>query len=217
MAILYFSNSAPSLSLLPLRKSLPGPCDPKLKPYISIFSRFSTMASISGSDSVGPSSAAIDEVPETGADQMDRIFDLTFRRYSSSSSSPAKRNGNGVAIVWFRNDLRVLDNEALYKAWISSREVLPVYCVDPRLFGSTYYFGFPKTGGISSVFCTYGVCLGEIVALFGKFWSIFLFFSFGKKPENMAILFCGIIGQFRTFTTFIDKNRVWKFIKWKEW
>lgn len=77
---------------------------------------------------------------------MDRITDLNFRRYSSSSAS--RRNGNGVAIVWFRNDLRVLDNEALYKAWVSSETVLPVYCVDPRLFGSTYHFGFPKTGGI---------------------------------------------------------------------
>lgn len=50
--------------------------------------------------------------------------------------------------MWFRNDLRVLDNEALYKAWLSSETVLPVYCVDPRLFTTTYYFGFPKTGGI---------------------------------------------------------------------
>ncbi|XP_024025530.1 cryptochrome DASH, chloroplastic/mitochondrial [Morus notabilis] len=185
MAILYFSNSASSLSLLPLRKSLPGPCDPKLKPYISIFSRFSTMASISGSDSVGPSSAAIDEVPETGADQMDRIFDLTFRRYSSSSSSPAKRNGNGVAIVWFRNDLRVLDNEALYKAWISSREVLPVYCVDPRLFGSTYYFGFPKTGALRAQFLM--ECLADLQKNLMK-RGLNLLIQHGKPEEILPTL-----------------------------
>lgn len=58
-----------------------------------------------------------------------------------------KRNGNGVVIVWFRNDLRVIDNEALIRAWAASQFVLPVYCVDPRLFGTTHYFGFPKTGG----------------------------------------------------------------------
>ena len=76
---------------------------------------------------------------------MDRVADQTFRRYASNA---AKRGGRGTAIVWFRNDLRVLDNEALYKAWVSSETVLPVYCVDPRLFATTYHFGFPKTGGI---------------------------------------------------------------------
>lgn len=75
---------------------------------------------------------------------MDKISHATFQRYTSLSS---RRNGSGVAIVWFRNDLRVLDNEALYRAWMSSEVVLPVYCVDPRLFGTTHYFGFPKTGG----------------------------------------------------------------------
>lgn len=93
-------------------------------------------------------------VPELNPDEMNNIANQTFQRYSSSSSSSKmmKRNGEGIAIVWFRNDLRVLDNEALYQAWISSQSVLPVYCVDPRLFGTTHYFGFAKTGGISSNF-----------------------------------------------------------------
>lgn len=104
--------------------------------------RFQAMSSSSGP---GPA-ALVHKVPGLDPDyEMERVADQTFRRYTSSSS--VKRNGNGVAIVWFRNDLRVLDNEALYKAWLSSQQVLPVYCVDPRLFGSTYYFGFPKTGG----------------------------------------------------------------------
>lgn len=85
------------------------------------------------------------QVPALDSDQMCRIADQTFDRYSSNA---VKRKGKGTAIVWFRNDLRILDNEALFKAWASSEAVLPVYCVDPRLFGSTYYFGFPKTGGI---------------------------------------------------------------------
>ncbi|KAF6156842.1 hypothetical protein GIB67_002759 [Kingdonia uniflora] len=79
----------------------------------------------------------------------DEIAEETFRKYSSSSM---KRNGVGVAIVWFRNDLRILDNEALFEAWMSSETVLPVYCVDPRLFGSTHYFGFPKTGALRAQF-----------------------------------------------------------------
>lgn len=91
------------------------------------------------------SSATIFQVPDQASDEMDKIAGQTFERYSTSGE--AKRNGNGVAIVWFRNDLRVLDNEVLVKAWASSQAVLPVYCVDPRLFGTTHYFGFPKTGG----------------------------------------------------------------------
>lgn len=113
-----------------------------------IFRRFLIMNSSSKLDSRSSSSAAATcQVPGLESEEMNRISEQMFRRYSSPSSSGIKR-GKGVAIVWFRNDLRVLDNEALYKAWISSEAVLPVYCVDPRLFGSTCYFGFPKTGGL---------------------------------------------------------------------
>lgn len=49
------------------------------------------------------------------------------------------------AIVWFRNDLRVHDNENLVKAIQSSEEILPVYCFDPRMFEKTE-LGFHKTG-----------------------------------------------------------------------
>ena len=48
------------------------------------------------------------------------------------------------SIIWFRNDLRVHDNEALVKA-AQANEILPVFCFDPRSFGTTG-FGFPKTG-----------------------------------------------------------------------
>lgn len=102
-------------------------------------------ASFSSSSSSSPTTS-IHQVPELDSDETHRIADQTFRRYSSSSSS-ASRTARGTAILWFRNDLRILDNEALYKAWLSSDSVLPVYCVDPRLFGTTYHFGFPKTGG----------------------------------------------------------------------
>lgn len=84
-------------------------------------------------------------VPGLDSDEIDQITDETFLRYSNSK---VKRNGNnGVSIVWFRNDLRVLDNEALFRAWTLSEAILPVYCIDPRIFGTTHYFGFPKTGG----------------------------------------------------------------------
>ena len=93
-------------------------------------------------------SSTVYQVPGPDSHEMDSIAEKTFERYSLKS---VKRNGEGISIVWFRNDLRVLDNEALFKAWVSSEAVLPVYCIDPRLFGTTYYFGFPKTGGITFV------------------------------------------------------------------
>jgi deoxyribodipyrimidine photo-lyase len=84
-------------------------------------------------------------VPSLGADEACAVADEAFQRYTSPS---LRRGGVGVAVVWFRNDLRVLDNEALLRAWAASEAVLPVYCVDPRVFaGSTHYFGLPKTGG----------------------------------------------------------------------
>jgi hypothetical protein len=49
-------------------------------------------------------------------------------------------------ILWFRSDLRLHDNEALVRAVEASDAVIPVYCFDPRIFGKTYHFGFPKTG-----------------------------------------------------------------------
>ncbi|KAJ7966070.1 cryptochrome DASH, chloroplastic/mitochondrial [Quillaja saponaria] len=109
--------------------------------------RFPTMNFCSKSESVSASSSTY-QVPQQDPNEIDRIAEQTLQRYSSK----AKRNGKGTAIVWFRNDLRVLDNEALYKAWVSSETVLPVYCVDPRLFGTTYYFGFPKTGALRAQF-----------------------------------------------------------------
>jgi deoxyribodipyrimidine photo-lyase len=38
-------------------------------------------------------------------------------------------------IVWFRNDLRIHDNEVLSRvaAYAASKDVLPVYCFDPRM------------------------------------------------------------------------------------
>lgn len=38
------------------------------------------------------------------------------------------------SIVWFRNDLRIHDNETLSKAHHQSKTIIPVYCIEPRLF-----------------------------------------------------------------------------------
>ena len=54
-------------------------------------------------------------------------------------------------LVWFRNDLRLHDHEALYRAAKQKAQIIPVYCFDPRQFGQTS-FGFPKTGAVRAQF-----------------------------------------------------------------
>ena len=50
------------------------------------------------------------------------------------------------AIVWFRNDLRLHDNEALVDALKHADEIIPVYVLDDRIFRTKTKFGFEKTG-----------------------------------------------------------------------
>ncbi|HHS95030.1 MAG TPA: DASH family cryptochrome, partial [Phaeodactylibacter sp.] len=49
-------------------------------------------------------------------------------------------------ILWFRQDLRLHDNEALHHALQSGEEVYPVYVFDERVFEEYTKFGFRKTG-----------------------------------------------------------------------
>ncbi len=50
------------------------------------------------------------------------------------------------AIVWFRNDLRLHDNEALTEALRMADVVIPVFVFDDRIFDSKTSYGFGKTG-----------------------------------------------------------------------
>lgn len=50
-----------------------------------------------------------------------------------------------TAIVWLRNDLRIADNEALYRACEKFDRVLPVYCIDEDRLHAPW-FDIPKTG-----------------------------------------------------------------------
>lgn len=55
------------------------------------------------------------------------------------------------ALVWFKTDLRLEDNETLVKAIAQSDEVIPVYCFDDTHFETTP-FGFKKTGSFRAQF-----------------------------------------------------------------
>jgi len=48
-----------------------------------------------------------------------------------------------IGLVWFKNDLRLLDNEVLCKAIASCDVILPVYIFDERQF-KKLHLGFPK-------------------------------------------------------------------------
>src|ERR1700712_523404 len=54
-------------------------------------------------------------------------------------------------LVWFRNDLRIRDNEILLEAIRKADKVLPVYCFDPFYFKQNLS-GNPKTGNIRARF-----------------------------------------------------------------
>lgn len=54
-------------------------------------------------------------------------------------------------LLWYRTDLRLHDHEPLHRACRSGATVIPVYCIDPRQFGTTSY-GFPKTGSFRARF-----------------------------------------------------------------
>ncbi|XP_042488219.1 cryptochrome DASH, chloroplastic/mitochondrial-like isoform X2 [Macadamia integrifolia] len=136
------------------------------------------------------------QVPGLHSDEIDRVADETFHRYSSSK---IRRNGVGVAIVWFRNDLRVSDNKALYQAWISSEAVLPVYCIDPRLFGTTHYFKFPKTGALRANFLI--DCLADLKKNLMKM-GLNLIIQHGKPEEILPT----ITKAFEVHTVYAQKE-----------
>jgi deoxyribodipyrimidine photo-lyase len=57
-------------------------------------------------------------------------------------------------LIWYRNDLRLHDHEPLHRAsdrTLAASQIIPVYCFDPRQFGTTSY-GFPKTGAFRTQF-----------------------------------------------------------------
>src|SRR5690606_5384525 len=56
-----------------------------------------------------------------------------------------------VILIWFRNDLRVQDNEILAEAVNKADIVIPVYFFDPRYFKQNH-LGFQNTGAMRAQF-----------------------------------------------------------------
>ncbi len=54
-------------------------------------------------------------------------------------------------LLWYRNDLRSHDHEALHRATQTGAPLIPVYCFDSRWLQTTH-FGFPKIGPLRAKF-----------------------------------------------------------------
>ncbi|XP_050219313.1 cryptochrome DASH, chloroplastic/mitochondrial [Mercurialis annua] len=147
--------SRPSLQKL-ISSNIHNPSKPTDPIQITRTNLSRIMNSTSSSSS---SSSLTFQVPAASDHEMERIVAQTFENYSTKTLKK-KGNKGTTAIVWFRNDLRILDNECLVQAWISSEYVLPVYCVDPRLFQTTHQFAFPKTGALRAQFIM--ECLADL-------------------------------------------------------
>lgn len=70
---------------------------------------------------------------------------------SSIDIFSSKKTVTQRILIWFRNDLRLHDHEPLTRAYRSGADIIPLYCLDPRQFGTTS-FGFPKTGAFRGQF-----------------------------------------------------------------
>lgn len=56
------------------------------------------------------------------------------------------------SILWYRQDLRIHDNEALYEAARWNNEVIPVYIFDPRVFNGKSRFGHQRMSPLRAQF-----------------------------------------------------------------
>jgi deoxyribodipyrimidine photo-lyase len=98
-------------------------------------------------------------------------------------------------VVWFRNDLRLSDNETLVRAIQQGGEIIPVYCIDPRQVEITK-LGLPKIGAFRAQFLTEAledlrnsfIQIGaNLVILHGKPEEVLV--DFTKQVQASAIFF----------------------------
>ncbi|RDI58148.1 DASH family cryptochrome [Flavobacterium glaciei] len=83
-------------------------------------------------------------------------------------------------LVWFRNDLRVHDNESVTNAIQENDSVIAVYCFDPRHFEKTR-FGFKKTEKFRAKFL-----IESITALKRNLEKLNItLFVYHQKPEDL--------------------------------
>ncbi|MBK9015754.1 MAG: DASH family cryptochrome [Saprospiraceae bacterium] len=106
-----------------------------------------------------------------------------------------------IGIVWFRQDLRLHDNEALTEALQHCDKIIPVYVFEERIFqGKTRQFGFPKTGKFRAKFLLESV---EDLRRSLRTKGSELVVRFGKPVEELF----KIAKQFKTSWVFCNRER----------
>lgn len=111
-----------------------------------------------------------------------------------------------MAIIWFRNDLRLHDNEAITKAILKADKVLPVYIFDDRQFRGKTNFGFQKCGKFRTKFIIEAVSdLRERLRKVGSELIIRV-----GKPENEIFKIAKEVG---TSWVFCNRERTYEEIK----
>ncbi|XP_028081261.1 blue-light photoreceptor PHR2-like, partial [Camellia sinensis] len=136
---LSLSTILPTHFLLPPKISsfLSSPTHPN---KVKIPSQISSLSHLSLSSSLSPAKPFFKST--ISSNPLQNPLSLNPRRPSDPSNAAGIRR---ASVVWFRNDLRVHDNECLNSANNESMSVLPVYCFDPRDYGKSSS-GFDKTG-----------------------------------------------------------------------
>ncbi|KAK8711514.1 hypothetical protein V6N13_146796 [Hibiscus sabdariffa] len=145
-----FATASLSLSSLPTTLPTQFFIQPKI---LSLFAptkvKVPTQASSLSNLSLSSTSPSKSSFKSTFANNpLQSPLSLAPRRPLDPSNGAAIRR---ASIVWFRNDLRVHDNECLNTANNESMSVLPVYCFDPRDYGKSSS-GFDKTGPYRATF-----------------------------------------------------------------
>lgn len=103
-------------------------------------------------------------------------------------------------ILWFRQDLRVHDNEALHEALQIDAEIYPVYVFDERVFRGETRFGFKKTGIHRARFILESV--NDLKSKLQKFGSD-LIIRIGRPEEEIP----AIARQLKTSWIFCNRER----------
>lgn len=116
-----------------------------------------------------------------------------------NNNTPIMDGRKGV--MWFRQDLRLHDNEALTEALRYCEQIIPVYVFDERVFcGKTRWFGFPKTGVFRTRFILESVAdLRKSLRAYGSD----LIIRTGKPEEEIF----QIARQYKTSWVFCNRER----------
>lgn len=107
------------------------------------------------------------------------------------------------AIVWFRQDLRLHDNEAIEQAIRLADEILYVYIFDERVFLGNTKFGFPKTNSIRANFIKESIDdLKQSLNTNGAQLQLFL-----GKPEEIIF---ELAKKYKTSWVFCNRERTFE-------